>query len=313
MANSIESFDLTAASEFMFDILRLKIVDLMSFTTDVSTGNVSAAELRKGKTVHVRLFNAPPVSGAGVGDFNKSTNNYQDAYDENIDTVAVAIDQHKKVTATLDDAELELWRDGLPVQLLSNIAYTLSRIVSTEVQSNLTTANFSAETIVAATALDFDEIANQRKIMFDAGADMNNLYCVLDSAYYLNLIQDDPTQTLLSRQTDELLREANVGKIHGVNIVESAEVNNVSENLAGWISDKTGMALAGAVLVPGRGANVSDEVIDWATSTDPLTGLTMGLRKHYAAETGDTYITAEMVFGSAVARTSGISRLVTAA
>ena len=48
-------------------------------------------------------------------------------------------------------------------------------------------------------------------------------------------------------------------------------------------------------------------------STDPLTGLTIGMRKHYAAATGDVYVTMESVFGYAAGRTSALARLVTAA
>jgi hypothetical protein len=176
----------------------------------------------------------------------------------------------------------------------------------------LTTGNFANEAIVLASAFDMDELITQRKFLVDAGANMDDATFVANTAYYANLLQDATAQDLIANQTNEAYREANIGRLSQVDIFETAELST-TENLAGFISDKTGIVIAGAELVPGRGMNVAENVVNWASATDDLTGLTIGVRAHYAAATGTCYMTYECVYGRSVGRAACLQRLVTAA
>lgn len=316
MADSIQDFDLTVGSQFAFAALLKKITPLMAFTTNVvdedgSLRTVNSSQVRKGKTIDVRLYEDPgDDTTPGSGDFNKVTNNYETVDDLDIKTVQVNLNIHKKASFSMDDAQLELFVDGLPQILLTNYAYKLGRMVAKDVQSIITPANFPNETVIAASAMDFDQVAANRKVAVDEGWDTDNLWQINDTAYYLSLLQDDTTQTLISRQTDQLLRNAEIGKLHTINLIESTEVPDNGDDLHGYLTDKTAIAIAGAILMPGRGTATAALVIEHVVATDPITGMSMGMRQHYDAATGEVFVTMEMVYGRSPGR-AALQRLVT--
>ena len=301
MSNGFEHIGLTVAAQTALDAMMPVLEPLNLFST-----KLSADGLAKGKSVEVRLYNVP----GDAGDFDISSNNYQDSVDLDLDKVTVTLDQHKKQTFELTDEDQGKLASGEPDKLIALQAQSVAKAALLEIYEQITISNFSTAVLTgAASTLDTDDFADFLAAAKAANMNMDSLGCMLEYTYMQNLRKDDAIKHYLNANTDQVLREGYVGRLSGFNTYESTIIPDNSENLKGFITDGTALAVATAVVNPGIG---SEMVIDHAVATDP-TGFSVGVRKHYDPETGKTYMTVEILMGVSVGRAAGLQRIMSQA
>jgi len=314
MANTTNPLDILVAAQMALDALVKHLLPLNLFSTNFSNMPISSGTLKKGKTMEVRLYNAYDSAspGAGTGDFNKSTNDYATPDDVDWGKFTVPINQHKKTTFTLDDLEQGLRRSQDLEKEMGLRGQLLAELVLLDIYSLITNANFGAPVHTEDPSLfTSDDIVDIRGQVLAGSEPMakKGLSMLINGDYYTSLLKDVDLKRALNSQTDKVLKEAEVPMLSGYSVFEDLFIPDNGENLGGFVTDRSGIAVAGAVLQPGDGW---ENVIDWATATDPVTGLTIGIRQHYDPAKGDSYYTIEVVYGRSVARAASLKRITTA-
>lgn len=284
MATTLTNYDSQSLASVAIEAVSGKVAPLQAFSTKLADTSAT-----KGDTIKV------PVITAGTSSaFNASSNNYEDD-SGSVVWKDVALDKHFKKTFALTDevsSKIELEK------LIKSASRSVLNAIQAQAFALVTTGNFTNEDVIASADIDYASFAELLKNTDDMTDDLK---AVLNSTYYSSVLSG-LTSSVLSG--DEL-RSGVVQEIAGIQTYRATVPT--AENLVGFYGDGSGIALATAILSPG---SMAENVIDFASATDPETGYSIGVRKHYAPATGQVYITVEALAGVAVANASGLRRIV---
>ena len=297
MSLTLNGADLAVLSQEAIEANLEEIENLKIWSTQLETEG-----LTKGDQVKV------PVYGSTTAvDFNKATQNYGDSQDQVVDFVGVVLDQKIKSTFEVDDEELE--KVDL-AQLMRNSAHAVIKEAVIRVESLITSANFPEAPVVDVlpASFDSDNVADLAKYAKNNGFDMNNKVMVLNTDFGTALKKDPALKDASASGSTATLREAEIGKLSGFDpILESVNLPDNGEKLAGFITDGTSIAVASApVVVRNSKSTFSENFIE------PTTGLAMNFRMFYDDETGVHKGTYSMLFGYKVTRSATLNRIVDA-
>jgi len=263
--------------------------DASTFSTDVSMGG--------NKTVDVPLFaadSAADFAGSYAGT------------DSTVGTIQVVASEHKFVPIHVTDIEQ---LNSSNVNLLEGLGYqagaALGAAVYADILSIVTNANFSQKVTEAVVDTDTDTVVSLKALLDTAKAPpVRNLH--LGSAPFNNLLKDTGINVANSYGSTDAIRGGNIPGLFGMNIHESTAIPANAENLVGFASVPSAIAILTRYVEPQDPSQYS------AAMPLEAGGYVMGMRRYYDPATGKHHLSYECSYGKSVGQATGLARLVTA-
>jgi len=290
MANSI-----TAAPSVLAAGVLSSLVNKLPVLSGISSV-FSARPGSSGMAIQVPLIGTSTATAFGSGGYLTS--------DDATVTAATVSLSHYKISSRFTPSNLKDYGADFFVQnFVQTASIGLAQKVMDTINTQVTNANYSASTVSGA-ALSYLELVGVQKTLDDAKAPSPR-YAVLNSTYISDLRQDT---TIVGNNVlgASIIRDGDLGIIAGARIYQFANLAANSENLAGWVAGPDAIAFASALPdsegIPG---------FDVSNATDAGTGL--GVQVLVGMEqSGFLNVTATLLFGAAVGRSTSLVRLKTA-
>lgn len=167
--------------------------------------------------------------------------------------------------------------------------------------SLVTTGNFSLATAVSVVDFGVAQIRAGRLMLGQAKVPAMNRSMVLDVEPFDNLLGISNFLQVNLSGSQDALKDGRIGRALGLDIYET---NGLPGTLSvmGFMGHHDAIAVAMRYLKPQR----PEEYIEARPITDPGTGFTMGLRRHYDPNTGREYVNLECNYGRAVGISNGL-------
>ena len=290
MANSI-----TAAPS----VLSAGVLSALVNKLPVLSGISSVFSARPGSTgmsIQVPLIGTSSATAFGSG-------GYLTQDDATITAATVSLTQFKISSRFTPSNLKDYGADFFVNNFVQTASIGLAQKVMDVINAQVTAANYSVSSTTGGD-LSYDELVGVQKTLDDAKAPSPR-YAVLNSTYISDLRKDTSIvgNNVLGAQ---IIRDGDLGIIAGARIYQFANLAANAENLAGWVAGPDAIAFASAL--PDSEGIPGFEV---SNATDAGTGL--GVQVLVGMEqSGFLNVTATLLFGAAVGRSTSLVRLKTA-
>jgi hypothetical protein len=289
MANSI-----TAAPAVLAQGVISSLANKLPVLSGISTV-FSARPGTQGMSIQVPLIGTSTATTFGSG-------GYLTQDDATITSSTVSL-SHYKVSSRFTPSNLKEYGPQFFINNFVNTAsIALAQKVMDTINAQVLNANYSASTVSGA-ALSYAELVAVQKTLDDAKAPTPR-YAVLNSTYISDLRQD--TQIVGNNVLGaQIIRDGDLGVIAGARVYQFANLAANSESLAGWVAGPDAIAFASAL--------PETDIPGWevANATDETTGLSVQVIMGQE-QSGYMNVTATLLFGAAVGRSTSLVRLKTA-
>jgi hypothetical protein len=283
----------TALEAFTADLLPLSV-----FTTSYSNEVV-----RRGATVEVPLI------------ANLTATTFDNSYESTggtMNNVSISVDKHQIVTVSLSDTEYSKSSVAEITKFATQQGRALAQAVLTSVFNLfVTTAGSAAQfaaSVTGASAFTITNARTLRKALSDDKVPLTDRSLILDSALYDSLLSQSNLLDASQFGIRDVISEARVPRLLGMNVYESIILPSNSITLKGMAVHPNAVAVAVRALEP----QAPSEYLAATVVTDPQSGLSLGMRRHYSPSTGRHFVSYECVFGHSRALTAG-AKLITGA
>ena len=290
MANSI-----TAAPS----VLSAGVLSALVNKLPVLSGISSVFSARPGSTgmsIQVPLIGTSSATAFGSG-------GYLTQDDATITAATVSLTQYKISSRFTPSNLKDYGADFFVNNFVQTASIGLAQKVMDVINTQVTAANYAAGNTTGAD-LSYAELVAAQKALDDAKAPSPR-YAVLNSTYIADLRKDT---TIVGNNVlgANIIRDGDLGIIAGARVYQFANLATNSENLAGWVAGPDAIAFASAL--PDSSDIPGFEV---SNATDAGTGL--GVQVLVGMEqSGYLNVTATLMFGAAVGRSTSLVRLKTA-
>ena len=232
-----------------------------------------------------------------------STGGYLTQDDATITSSTVSLTQYK-ITSRFTPSNLKDYgADFFVNNFVQTASIGLAQKVMDVINAQVTNANYSSSSTTGAN-LSYSELIAVQKTLDDAKAPSPR-YAVLNSQYVSDLRADT---TIVGNNVlgADIIRNGDLGVIAGARIYQFANLAANAENLAGWVAGPDAIAFASALPdsmdIPGfEVSNAVDQ--DTGLGVQVLVGM---------EQSGYLNVTATLMFGAAVGRSTSLVRLKTA-
>ena len=289
MANSIAAAPAVLA-QGVIKALANKLPVLSGFST-VFTSSIAGA----GKTIQVPLIGTSTATEFGAS-------GYLTGDDATVTSSSVTL-KHFKVSSRFSPLDIREYGVGFFANnFVETAAIALSQKCMTEINSLITVANFASGTVTGA-ALDYAEVVAEQKLLDDAKAP-DKRALVLNNKYTADL-RSDASIIAAFQLGANVISTGSIGSIAGAQVYQFSNLAANSEGLAGFLCGADSIAVATALPfneIPGA---------DVSQATDPATGLSVQVMI-IQEQSGFLNVTATLLFGTAVGRSTSLRRLLSA-
>jgi hypothetical protein len=289
MANSIAAAPAVLA-QGVIKALANKLPMLSGFST-VFTSSIQGA----GKTIQV-----PLIGTSTATEF--STGGYLTQDDASVTSTSVTL-KHFKVSSRFSPLDIREYGVGFFANnFVETAAIALSQKCMTEINSLVTVANY-ASGVVTGASLDYAEVVAAQKVLDDAKAP-DKRALVLGNTYISDL-RSDATIIAAFQLGANVISSGSLGTIAGAQVYQFSNLAANAEGLAGFLCGADAIAVATALPfneIPGA---------DVSQATDPATGLSVQVMI-IQEQSGFLNVTATLLFGTAVGRSTSLRRLCSA-
>jgi hypothetical protein len=297
MANTIDSgLNGIVISQSGLDAFRSAFLPVRAFSTDFSPDPAA-----KYDTVNVPYVPAASAAADFAGTYTRQ--------DSTINKKQIVLNKHKFVSWYLNDREfskspvLNLERFGMAK------GFQLAKAVFQDILSVVTAANFGAAAFTGlASTWDADDVIDVKDVCDTA--DMPELQRALNlkSGYVNALLKDNSIQNASALGSPSAIVDGDLARIGGFDLYMSNLIPANAENLIGFASYPSAIAVAMRYLEPqGRS---QDGVYN--PVSDASTGITLGYREFFDNDKGERVAVLEAFYGYAVAEAAALKRLVSA-
>ena len=290
MANSI-----TAAPS----VLSAGVLSSLQNKLPVLSGISSVFSARPGSTG--MAIQVPLIGTSTASAF--STGGYLTQDDATITAATVSLTQYKISSRFTPSNLKDYGADFFVNNFVQTASIGLAQKVMDVINAQVTAANYSVSS-TSGVDLAYSELVGVQKTLDDAKAPSPR-YAVLNSTYISDLRKDT---TIVGNNVlgANIIRDGDLGVIAGARIYQFANLATNSENLAGWVAGPDAIAFASAL--PDSEGIPGFEV---SNAVDAGTGL--GVQVLVGMEqSGFLNVTATLLFGAAVGRSTSLVRLKTA-
>lgn len=290
MANSISAAP---------SVLSAGVLSALQNKLPVLSGISSVFSARPGSTgmsIQVPLIGTSTATAFGSG-------GYLTQDDATITAATVSLTQYKISSRFTPSNLKDYGADFFVNNFVQTASIGLAQKVMDVINAQVTNANYSVSSTSGAD-LSYAELVAVQKTLDDAKAPSPR-YAVLNSTYVSDLRKDT---TIVGNNVlgANIIRDGDLGVIAGARIYQFANLATNSENLAGWVAGPDAIAFASAL--PDSEGIPGFEV---SNAVDAGTGL--GVQVLVGMEqSGFLNVTATLMFGAAVGRSTSLVRLKTA-
>ena len=290
MANSISAAP---------SVLSAGVLSALQNKLPVLSGISSVFSARPGSTgmaIQVPLIGTSSATAFGSG-------GYLTQDDATITAATVSLTQYKISSRFTPSNLKDYGADFFVNNFVATASIGLAQKVMDVINAQVTNANYSVSSTSGAD-LSYAELVAVQKTLDDAKAPSPR-YAVLNSTYVSDLRKDT---TIVGNNVlgANIIRDGDLGIIAGARIYQFANLATNSENLAGWVAGPDAIAFASAL--PDSEGIPGFEV---SNAVDAGTGL--GVQVLVGMEqSGFLNVTATLLFGAAVGRSTSLVRLKTA-
>lgn len=289
MANSLVAAPSILALEVIKN-LRGKLPMLTAFSSNFTTLNTGA-----GKTIQVGLVGQSSAAEFGSSGYLAESNATLTKTDV---TLKHFISTHRFRPIDVKEYGMQY----LVNSFAPSAADAIAEKCLSEVGALITAANFSSS-VNSGASVSYAELVTAKGVLDAAKAGSKRAY-ILNSTYTNDLLSDSQIIGAAGLGA-QVIQSGLIGSIAGAAVYQYTNLPTNSENLAGFALGADALAVASGVpLTEIAGAEVSQE-------TDPESGITIQVVM-FQEQGGWTNITAEVLFGCAVGRSTSLHRLKTA-
>lgn len=289
MANSLVAAPSILALEVIKN-LRGKLPMLTSFSSNFTTITSGA-----GKTIQVGLVGQSSAAEFGANGYLAESNATLTKTDV---TLKHFISTHRFRPIDVKEYGMQY----LVNSFAPSAADAIAEKCLSEIGALVTNANFASSVNSGAT-VTYAELVTAKGVLDAAKAGSKRAY-ILNSTYTNDLLSDSQIIGAAGLGA-QVIQSGLIGSIAGAAVYQYTNLPTNSESLAGWACGSDSIAVASGVpLTEIAGADVSQE-------TDPESGITIQVVM-FQEQGGWTNITAEVLFGCAVGRSTSLHRLKTA-
>ena len=289
MSNSIASAPSVLASG-VIAALANKLPVLNGFSS-VFTSSIAGA----GKTIQVPLIGTSTATEFGSG-------GYLTQDDATVTSTSVTL-KHFKVSSRFSPLDIrEYGVQFFATNFAETAAIALSQKCMNEINDLITAANYSSNTATGAD-LSYGDVVAQQKLLDDAKAP-DKRALVINNTYTSDL-RSDASIIAAFQLGANVISTGSIGTIAGAQVYQFSNLSANSEGLAGFLCGADAIAVATALPfneIPG--AEISQ-------ATDPATGLSVQVMI-MQEQSGFYNVTATLLFGCAVGRSTSLRRLCSA-
>ena len=289
MANSIAAAPAVLA-QGVIKALANKLPVLSGFST-VFTSSIAGA----GKTIQVPLIGTSTATEFGAS-------GYLTGDDATVTSSSVTL-KHFKVSSRFSPLDIREYGVGFFANnFVETAAIALSQKCMTEINSLVTAANYSSNTVTGV-ALGYAEVVAAQKTLDDAKAP-DKRALVLNNTYISDL-RSDASIIAAFQLGANVISTGSLGTIGGAQVYQFSNMSGNAENLSGFLCGADAIAVGTALPfneIPGA---------DVSQATDPATGLSVQVMI-IQEQSGFLNVTATLLFGCAVGRSTSLRRLLSA-
>jgi hypothetical protein len=256
----------------------------------------SARPGSSGMSITVPLIGTSTATTFGSG-------GYLTQDDATVTQAVVSLTQYKISSRFTPSNLKEYGADFFVNNFVQTASIGLAQKVMDVINTQVTVANYAAGAVTGP-ALSYAELVEAQKTLDNAKAPSPR-YAVLNSAYIAGLRSDT---TIVGNNVlgANIIRDGDLGVIAGARIYQFANLAANSEGLAGWVAGPDAIAFASAlpdsIDIPG---------FEVSNAVDANTGL--GVQVLVGMEqSGFMNVTATLMFGAAVGRSTSLYRLCSA-
>ena len=298
---AVTNQEITEIAQEAIDSKSPQFVELESFSTKLSDEGKEEGDVLK---VGVYAKNSS-------SDFDASTNNYETEDGGGLNYVNVTLDKHLKSTFTISTQttyfDMQRMMRGAVVAVAEGANKYVYDLITA---ANYTTVGFTG----AASTFDHVDVADLWNTAQDGEYTPDERSMILTNPYYASLLKDDNLSEWDKAATDETLRDAMVRRLYDFETMSSnvlaASTPATGENLVGFITDKSAMAVATGL--PAIQDPESTALVQLVTTMQGPNGLTMQFRKHTDPASGAVFGTVELLIGRQVCDATRLARLISA-
>jgi len=297
MATTLINQDAQVIAAMGLEAFLAKLTPLRAMSTEFGSEGGTEDDV-----VKVAVYQAAPTAT----NFDIASNNYEDAAADTVTFKSVTLDQRPKSTFSLNDVQvLKVDLD----ELTKNHAHSVAKQTLVFIMNQMLVANFSNSRTIAPASFDSDDFADLWGDAFGLDWGEKEWFTVINTASATSVLKDPNLKNIEKSASDSVLRDGEIGQVANQTIIASNFIPNNSENLSGFTTDGSGLAVAMDVIRPGP---KSELVVDFAVATDPDSGISLGARMHHAPATGELFVTYEVLFGVSVGQGDGLIRITSA-
>lgn len=294
MANSIDSgLNQVIISNAVLEAFTAAFAPMTAFTTDFTP---DAKE--KYDTINVPYVPAASAASDFAGTYN--------AQDTTINKKQIVLNKHKYVSWYLTDTQVAK-SPSISIQRFGNQkGFQLAKAVFQDILSAVTAANFSTAALVSSAAnTDSDDIVDIKSVCDIANMPLSPRSLVLSSDYVNALLKDNAVQDAAAFGNAEAIQEGRLPRIAGFDLYQTNLIPSNSENLVGFASYPSAIAIAMRYLQP-QGTTI-DGI--YQVVSDPNSGITLGYREWYDNAAGARVAVMEAFYGYVLAEAAALKRV----
>lgn len=207
--------------------------------------------------------------------------------------ITVTINRHKVVHIGQQDLDALDNSDSSLESFGNQQGAALAQAVLEDIFTLLTTANFTAITAVASTAMDVAQLRSGRLLLNQQNVPRAPRAAILDCVPYDALLGVTNFVQAHMFADNNVLKEGKVMRALGMDLFEVNSVFGSINSVMGLIAHASAIAIAMRYVAPQR----PTEYDNAGAFSDPRTGATFGLRDFYDPATGNRYIALEANYG----------------
>ena len=291
MANSLNSINTDIIANESLATLESELPRLSAFAHDFSD-EISA----KGQSVSTRMAHSVTANDASSG---------YTAQDADTTGYTLTLNNHKAYVAAFSD--LELAKAGSMDMLINTFGkVAIHACVDAVVQDALaliTAANYSNGTVVAASAFDADAVADASGALSTRKVPKGNRSLLVNPSYFAALAKDDYLSSALHYNSASAIRDGEVPRVHGFQIVEFSDLPANSEDL-GAVALSPDALIACARIPSAPNGGVQQTVV-----SEPSSGFPIAFRSWYSPDEGKWKIAATVLYAVGLGVTDNLQRI----
>ena len=186
-------------------------------------------------------------------------------------------------------------------------AYGIVNRVLDDVFAQVTAANYSSSSAIDSSSWNADSVVDVAKTLSEAGVPRQDRTLLVNPTYFAQLAKDDAIQNSAAYGGNDVVRDNSIGTVHGLGVVEYADLPHNDENLFGMGLHKS------AILIGSRLPDTAnDGSVNVENVIDPDTGFGFQLREWTENKEAKVYITACAMYGTAIGNAAALHRVTSA-